>query len=281
MTKTAPILVAHLFPEITNHLIVLLKSLSIDDWYRPTVSSRRTVKDIVSHMLDGSLRRLSMQRDSYRPADGSSLPGDRETLLDFLNRLNEEWEVGTRRLSPKVLIGLTEWADRQLAELFQSLDPHAEAFFPVAWAGEAQSANWLDIARDYTEKWHHAQQIFEATNRPSTIMVPRLAYPCFDIFMRALPYTLSATPAVVGTVISVKIDGECGGTWYVERCHDAWQFANEKPTTAAVRINQDDYWKLVTKRRTIEQIESRFTDIEINGDLTLGRRVLGMVSVMA
>ncbi len=281
MPHSGPILVAQLFPEISQHLVDLLRSLSCEDWHRPTVSSRRNVKDIVSHLLDGSLRRLSMQRDNYRPADGSSLPRGNESLMDFLNRLNDEWEVGTRRLSPIVLIGLTEWADKQLADLFQSLDPHAPAFFPVAWAGESQSANWLDIGRDYTEKWHHTQQIFEAVNRPSTILVRHLANPCFDIFMRALPFTLDATEAVSGTVLRVVIEGECGGVWYVERYERSWQFTENQPATTTVRIHQDTFWKLVTKRRTAEQLKSQLGRLQIDGDYALGSRVLEMVSVMA
>src|SRR3954466_14969983 len=117
-----PILVADLFPEINCRLVELLRSLAMDEWNVPTVSSRRTVKDIASHLLDGNLRRLSMQRDGYRPADGRSQPRQGEPLMEFLNRLNEEWEVGTRRLSPMVLIELIEWADVRLAELFRSLD---------------------------------------------------------------------------------------------------------------------------------------------------------------
>jgi hypothetical protein len=137
----------------------LLRSLSPDEWHLPTVSSRRTVKDIASHLLDGSLRRLSMQRDGYRLEDGRSGPRAGEPLVDFLTRLNDEWEAGTRRLSPKVLADLIEWADAQLADLFRSLDPHGPAIFPVAWAGEAQSENWMDVARDYTEKRHPPEEV--------------------------------------------------------------------------------------------------------------------------
>jgi uncharacterized damage-inducible protein DinB len=66
MMALPPIPVAHLFPEVTRRLVELLRSLSPDEWHLPTVSSRRTVKDIAAHLLDGSLRRLSMQRDGYR-----------------------------------------------------------------------------------------------------------------------------------------------------------------------------------------------------------------------
>src|ERR1700754_3872238 len=102
-----PILVADLFPEVSRRLVGLLRSLSPGEWHLPTVSSRRSVKDIASHLLDGSLRRLSMQRDGYRP-DARGGPRAGEPLVAFLNRLNDEWEAGTRRLSPKVLADLIE-----------------------------------------------------------------------------------------------------------------------------------------------------------------------------
>src|SRR5262245_2700644 len=69
VTSMPPILVAELFPAISRHLLELLRSLRTDEWQLPTISSQRTVKDIASHLLDGSLRRLSMQRDGHRPAD--------------------------------------------------------------------------------------------------------------------------------------------------------------------------------------------------------------------
>src|SRR5262245_56469996 len=101
MSDMPPILVADLFPEISRRLLDLLRSLAPDEWHRPTASSRRTVKDIVSHLLDGSLRRLSLQRDGYSPPDGATRPRPGEPLVAFLARLNDEWEVGTRRLSPQ------------------------------------------------------------------------------------------------------------------------------------------------------------------------------------
>jgi hypothetical protein len=85
-----PILVADLFPEVSRRLLALLRSLAPDEWHRPTVSSRRTVKDIVSHLLDGSLRRLSLQRDGYSPPNEDARPRPGESLVAFLTRLNDE-----------------------------------------------------------------------------------------------------------------------------------------------------------------------------------------------
>lgn len=278
-----PILVADLFPDVCGRLVELLRSLTPDEWELPTVSSRRTVKDIASHLLDGSLRRLSMQRDGYRPLDGRSQPREGETLMDFLNRLNEEWEVGTRRLSPNVLTEMIAWADVQLAELFQSLDPDGPAIFPVAWAGEEQSKNWMDVARDYTEKWHHTQQIFEATRRPSTIMNRHLGYPCLEIFMRALPFTFRDVPAEVGSVVAVVVTGDAGGHWNIQRQSSGWEQIIDttcKPK-ATVTMDQATAWKLVTKRRSRELVRQQLPDIQISGDESLGLPVLDMVSVMA
>jgi hypothetical protein len=77
----------------------------------------------------------------------------------YLHRVSGEW---TRRTNPRLLV---EWIDRtgeELADFFEGLDPFAPALYPVAWAGEQRSANWFDVAREYTEKWHHTQQVFEA-----------------------------------------------------------------------------------------------------------------------
>jgi Mycothiol maleylpyruvate isomerase N-terminal domain len=275
--------VAGLFPQVSSRLVELLRSLSPGDWQLATVSSRRTVKDIASHLLDGSLRRLSLQRDGYRPTDGRSQPRAGETFQDFLNRLNDDWEVGTRRLSPGVLVDLIDWADAQLSRYFQSLDPHGPAPFPVAWAGEEQSDNWMDVAREYTEKWHHTQQIFDATRRPSTIMNRQLGRPCLDIFMRALPFTFRNVAADTGSLVVVAVAGEAGGNWYLERGQQGWEqiATSSRSATATVAMDQDIAWKLVTKRRSREAIQQQFPEIRITGDETLGLRALDMVSVMA
>jgi len=278
-----PILVADLFPEVSSQLVNLLRSLTDEEWHLPTVSSRRRVKDIASHLLDGSLRRLSMQRDGYQPPDPRAQQRKNEPLLGYLNRLNDEWETGTRLLSPQVLTELIEWADARLAELFRSLDMHATAHFPVAWAGETESENWMDVARDYTEKWHHTQQIFDAVRKPSTIMTQRLGRPCLDIFMRALTFTFQDVHAEPGVAVVVKVVGDAGGRWQVVRRDNGWEQIAETPESpsAVVTMDHDTAWKLVTKRRSREAIRQQFPNIRIDGDVPIGQHVLDMVSVMA
>ncbi|MBX7165113.1 MAG: maleylpyruvate isomerase N-terminal domain-containing protein [Pirellulales bacterium] len=283
MATTAPISVNHLFPEISQRLVALLRSLGSAEWHLPTLSSRRCVKDVAAHLLDGSLRRLSLQRDDYLPSKGSGEPRPGETLLDFLTRLNGEWETAARRLSPQVLCALIEWADEELARFFPTLDPNGKAQFSVAWTGESVSLNWMDLAREYTEKWHHTQQVFEATARPSTIAERRLFYPCLDVFMRALPYTFRHVTAPQGSTVAVKITGEAGGAWSVTRIGASWLLAAGESVspTARFTIDQNDAWKLFTKRLDRAEAIRRFPSIRIEGDGVLGSQVIDMVAVMA
>ncbi len=132
-------------------------------------------------------------------------------MTEYLHRLNAEWTTATRRVSPRILVHWLEATGEELADLFESLDPFGRAVFPVAWAGEEESPNWFDVAREYTEKWHHTQQIFEAVGKPSTITIRRLFHPCLDTFLRALPFTYRHVRADSGTAVAVTIRGEAGG----------------------------------------------------------------------
>ncbi|MCF2490914.1 maleylpyruvate isomerase N-terminal domain-containing protein [Dyadobacter sp. CY347] len=146
----------------------MLKSLSYDDWHKPTVAKLWTVKDVASHLLDGNLRVISGYRDNY------NVPADMEIdsyqdLVGFLNKLNNDWVNATKRLSPAVIIDLLESTGKEYSLIMAEQDLEREAKFSVAWAGEQTSKNWFHIAREYTEKWHHQQQIREATGKQGII----------------------------------------------------------------------------------------------------------------
>ena len=140
-----------------------------------------------------------------------------------------------------------------------------------------------DIAREYTEKWHHTQQIFEATSRESTITERRLFHPCLDIFLRALPFTYRAVNAAPGTLVRVTITGPAGGAWALLRADEGWLPVTDTDTepTAHVILRQNSAWKLFTRRHDRDTARTRFPDIQIEGDIDLGGHVLEMVSVVA
>ena len=210
MKTPEPILVSHLFRELHGHLLELLRSLSPEDWHRPTVCSAWCVKDIASHLLDGDLRRLSIQRDGYSPARRTERLRVARGPGRLPDRLNADWTAATRRISPRSLIRLLEVSGEEVADLFEAADPFGPATFPVGWAGEAESSMWFDIAREYTERWHHQRQIALAVGRPTPIDARRLYHPVLDTFLRALPFTYRGVDAPEGTTVVVTVSGEAG-----------------------------------------------------------------------
>ena len=278
MKALEPLYLTELFPKLDARLIELLRSLDDEDWNRPTVAKLWRVKDIAAHLLDGNIRRLSIHRDGYA-GDPPGEIGSYQDLVEYLNRLNADWVKAARRISPRVLIDLLERTGREVYELFKTLDPHAPAIFSVAWAGEAKSENWFDIARDYTEHWPHQQQIRLAVGKPG-IMERELYFPLLDTFLRALPHTYRNVEAPDGALLEVEVSGEAGGSWFLERRDGAWRLGRDaegKPG-ARVVIDPDIAWRLFTKG--ISRDEARRV-MRFEGDEALGQMVLDVLAVMA
>jgi len=282
METLKPILTAHLFPRVDGLLLELLRSLSPEDWERQTVSPKWKVKDVAAHLLDTPLRGLSMGHDGYLlPAPNLD---SHAALGAFINRLNEEGVTVFRRLSPAILISFMELACKQLAEYHASRDPYAMAPYGVSWAGEEKSANWFDTAREYTERWHHQQQIrlavdHEGNTRPG-IMTRELYDPVIDCFMRALPFTYRHVSSAPGTAVHIAVAGECGGSWYLYHEGETWVLTGSEPSepTAEMVIPQEIAWRIFTKGICRE---SALSQVRISGNRTLALPVLGMVSIVS
>jgi uncharacterized protein (TIGR03083 family) len=273
-----PIDVLALFPVLDCKLQTLLRSLSPEDWQRPTLARQWTVKDVAAHLLDGNLRTLSMLRDGHYGEAPDEF--DYAGLVAFLNRLNGEWVRAARRLSPAVLVELLAQSGAEYTAYLHTLDPWAPAVFSVAWAGEAESKNWFHVARDYTEKWHHQQQIREAVGQPAELLTPTLYRPLLDTLLRGLPHALRDVPAPVGTVVQVRIASASGGVWQTEKTADRWQLratpAPGAPLAAEVELAPEVAWKVFTKG-----LDPTEAAAQVRGDADLGAAVLRLVAVMA
>lgn len=271
-----PILVIDLFPELRKQLLSLLDALGPDEWLLPTAAGTWNVNDVALHLLGGDIGILSRRRDRYTPPGASITTW--EDLVSLVNRLNASWVDAARRMSSRVLRDLLAFTGPQVERYFLSLDPLAvgEA---VSWAGPQPAPVWLDLAREYTERWHHQQQIRDATGRPD-LYEPRLFAPVLETFVRALPHTYRDVPASDGVEVQLTISGPAGGQWIVRRDAAAWRlFAGGSATAAAqVTIAAQDAWKIFT--RGIRGAEA-LRRAEISGDRALGSKVLEMVSVIA
>lgn len=274
----APAYLVDLLPGLHEELMTLLRGLKPADWQRPTACALWSVKDIAAHLLDGNVRRLSFGRDGLTTAPDTDISNHAE-LVGYLNRLNAEWTAAARRLSPQLLIELLDFTSGQVHAFFRSLDPHAPALFPVAWAGEEASQNWFDIGREYTERWLHQQQIREAVGAEG-LTARGWLHPTLDIFVRALPFTYQAVGAAVGQSIRFEIEGDAGGVWTLVRGADGWRIftGSEAGPATTVTLNQEAAWKLFSKG--LDQ-ESARRSIRMEGDRRLGEPVLGTLAVMA
>ncbi len=267
------------FPPLNTALVELLRGLSPAQWPLPTVCPGWTVKDVAAHLLDTNIRKLSFERDVYQPPPPNTAVADYSDLVRFLNTMNAEWVTAARRIGPRLLTDWLEQTNNELYEHLKTLDPDAPAMFPVAWAGQTTSPNWFDIAREYTEKWHHQQQIRDAVAIPGLTDRTHM-HPVLDTFVRALPHTYRNTPAIGGTTVAFRVSGEAGGDWTLLRENEAWSLYTGLPPApdSTVRCDQDTAWRLFTKGIDRDVARSR---VSVEGDRMLGEVALGSLAVMA
>lgn len=267
MIETLP-----LMAKLHDELVELLEGLPAERWSAPTACAGWSVKDVAAHLLDGHQRRLSSCRDGQRvPFPG----GD---LGTWLNELNGSWVSVARRLSPRVLVDLHKLVGPQVIEFWRGLDPHAEAFFPVAWAGEERSEVWFDCARDFTEHWHHQQQIREAAGAASLI-APTYFPTVLSILMRSVPPAYAGVDAAIDTCVRVTAAGDAGGIWTLSRNESGWRIESgdrERPQ-ASVEMAQRDVWLLFTKKLSPDEAEGR---ARMAGDPRLARPFFRAKAIM-
>lgn len=270
-----PIIVVDLFPEILDELIGLLTGLSAEEWSKPTACPGWSVKDVALHLLGVEVGNLSRRRDGH--ALDVSL-ASWEELVTFVNDWNREWVHIARRISSRLLIDLLQFTGAQMCDYFGSLDPYATGG-PVSWAGPEPAPVWLDLAREYTERWHHQQHIRDAVGKPG-LKQPRYFAPVLAAFVRALPCTFQGTSAAEGTSVTLTITGASGGQWSLRRKEGDWLLYEGAPDQpdAQVILDEDIAWRLFT--RGLDQSQA-WEHVTLIGDRALGMRVFDVVSIIA
>lgn len=278
MPGDIPIKTLHLFPEIDDLLIDVLSSLSADDWNKPTLAKAWSIKDIASHLLDVNIRTLSASRDHY------FLPPDRildgfDSLVGFLNTLNASWVTAMKRVSPAMLIELLHMTNRLYNQHLQQLPPFGQAPFSVAWAGESESTHWFNIAREYTEKWHHQQQIRHAVRDMRPLMVPHLYQPYLDTSFRALPHHFRNIKTPDGETLRVIVKGETDWAWTLSYQQKTWSLVSQPdgvPQTILC-IDGTVAWRIFSRQIDRDELLRHTT---ISGDPVLAEHLLQLKAVM-
>ena len=203
MQPAPPIDVIDLFAEMREQLLDLLASLSDDEWAAPTICAPWAVKDLTAHIIGDDLGVVSRGRDGYNV--GFIDVDSYGALVAAINRQNEQWVCAMRHLSPGAIIEMLRFSDERAFAHFRSLDFDAIGG-PVDWAGPEPAPVWLDVAREYTERWSHQQQIRDAVDKPG-LKDRRFFAPLLDAYVRGVPHAFRDTAAPEGTHVRIEITG--------------------------------------------------------------------------
>jgi uncharacterized protein (TIGR03083 family) len=246
LADLSPVDTRALFRPVAAELVVLLRSLTPADWDRQTIAGDWKVRDVVAHLIDTALRRLSFHRDGMTPPPPDSPIRTARDFVDFINRLNAQWVTASKRSSPRVLTEFFDRASTDLASFFETLSLDAPALFGVSWAGEEESEGWFDIGREFTELWHHQQQIRMAVAAPA-LSDPRYLRAVIDIAMRGLPHAFRDVSGLPGETLLIDVNGSAGGQWTLVREAQRWTIYAGTPEVASTRIQvlDDAAWKLL------------------------------------
>lgn len=183
-------------------LVAILGSLNPDDWGRETPCPGWTVHDLVLHLLGDDFVVLSVLRDGH----SAPLPSDSpESLAGMIDQLNADWiRAAAGRLSPRMLRGLLVWAGEETHKFFASVEFDAASPMGVSWAGEPPSPHGLEVAREFTERWLHQQQLREAVGR-SALADPVLTRVLLQSLAHCLPVAYSSAVEPAGTTVKLDI----------------------------------------------------------------------------
>ena len=271
----APCFTAHLFRPLAAELIQLLRSLETSEWQLQTVAPKWKVRDVAAHLLDVDLRRIAVNRDGHFPPMDKPPANDRE-ITELVNALNAGGVSFGARLSPRLIADLLAVTGGWVADLMEALPPHGKAVFSVSWAGQAESEHWMDIGREYTERWHHQMQIRDAASRPLLLLEERWLQPLLDISVRALPYAYRSVTRDPGTALTLIVDGPPLAAWTLTRGDRGWQIGAgaAKHSEVVVRVAADTAWRILYNAPFDRE------QVRIEGDAALAAPLLNTRSVI-
>lgn len=234
--------VVGLLPELREALEDLLDDLGPEDWSRPTACPGWSVHDLVCHLFGVEVGNVSARRDGWKLRASANDDPD-----EWLDRFNQEWVDAARRLSPLLLSQLVAWSGREFEEHVRTLDLEAGGA-PVRWAtGDRPAPVWLDIAREYMERFVHQWQLRRATGRPT--LGAHFAGPALSTAVHCLPMALAGVGSPEGSYVNFIVEGHGGGSWRVVRAEGAWELhlgAGGQPS-CEVRTTVDGALKLFVR----------------------------------
>jgi uncharacterized protein (TIGR03083 family) len=266
------------FRPVAHELVTLLRRLPPDAWERPTIARAWRVRDVVAHLLDTSLRRLSYHRDRHVPPSPTRSLASHEDFVAFINDLNADWIKASERMSPAVLTTLYSIAGSELADFIEQLPLDTPPLFPVSWAGDDGDAGWLDIGREFTEQWHHQMQVRDAVGA-GPLRDPAWLRSFLLIALRGLPHAYRDVDAARDTAILIEITGDAGGFFTLRRNDDRWTVLQgaDGHHHAHAALSDDTAWRLLFNALSADEAQRR---VQQSGEADLLEPLLRARSVI-
>jgi hypothetical protein len=228
-------------------------------------------------LLGGDLSLMAGQRDDHHGTRAP--PGlSGQEFISWLDELQVEWVHAARRLSPRLVMELLDWAGPQVVEMVSAQDPSALTA-NVSWASVVPVPAWLDQARELSERWIHRQQVLEAVGAPSDLR-DDLAGPVLDGLRWAYPFRLEPHHRPAGETVEISVTGpEVELRWDLVSDLPAWRFRPTAggPIVADLRMTSEQAWRLLSNNldedRHGQVVASG--DAEIIGALMRTRAIIG------
>jgi hypothetical protein len=196
-------------------------------------------------LLGDDLSLLAGRRDQHLgtpPPEGLSEEG----FIGWLDDLQIEWVRAMRRLSPRLVVDLLEWAGPQIVSTVNAQDPSA-VMANVSWASTTVVPVWLDQARELSERWIHRQQILQSLGRPGDLRSD-LAGPVMDGLRWAYPFRLERHRRTPGATVEITVSGDVNLRWNIVSNGASWEFypAPGDSLAAELRLRSDQAWRLLS-----------------------------------
>jgi hypothetical protein len=202
-----------------------------------------------------------------------------DNLVSALNRKNEAWVNSAEGIIPWLTSELLEITGEEIDSHISSLDPYFDEP-EVSWADPASTPMWLHIARECTERWHHQQQVRQATGT-KLLTGEEMFAPVLATFARAFLRTYEGVSTSDGCTVKVAILGDAGTSWLLVFHDSAWSLYQDDilcSLNSVITIYQEDAWRLFTKSITTSEGLPRIT---FSGNTELAAKVLNTVAVIA
>ena len=238
----------------------------------PTACPVWSVHHLALHLIHDDVRRLSYARDGH----AERLPESTlEGLVAGLDAANVRWvDSVLPSVSPRLTIELLEWLAVPTTNHMAQLDLEAPGM-SVTWAGPGEHPNWLDVAREFSERWIHQQQIRDAVGRPGLISADYLI-PVIGTVLRGALRVLPQRPH--GTELAVVVRAPVDSTWGLRSSGHDWFFVGDVARPAAtISLDAEVLW-----RRAVRMLsrDDALGSARVEGDRELAESVVDLRGAM-